>query len=459
MMLNNKNLERIHFIGVAGIGMSGLAEILLGHGFIVSGSDKNYNKNVEKLERQGLMFFRGHHSESVSHAQLVIISSAISSSNPELVYAKENGIPVLKRGQLLAQLMLQKNGLAVAGTHGKTTTTSMLATILVENNYDPSVLVGGNVVNLEGNARLGRGDFFVSEADESDGSFLWLSPVAMIVTNIDTDHLDHYGSMDKLKNAFLQFIQKTPYYGICAINKDDPALSAMLSQIDVPCSTFGLNSECDYTAYNIHHDLEGSSFDLYYLGQKVCECELSLPGRHNILNSLGAIAVAHNLGLGFGEISYALKSFKGVGRRLEKLAQISHMMVIDDYAHHPTAIHTTLSTLREMTTKKIIAVFEPHRYTRTQKCWSEFLHCFEKADQVFISPIYAASEPEIPGINTTELVSQIQVNTEVPVEEMDSVDELYNVINRYKDEDCVLITLGAGPLSTKIRSVVSSLGL
>ncbi|MFZ4712977.1 MAG: UDP-N-acetylmuramate--L-alanine ligase [Bacteriovoracaceae bacterium] len=457
MMFNNKNLERIHFIGVAGIGMSGLAEILLGHGFAVSGSDKNYNKNVEKLEKKGLMFFRGHHSESVAHAQLVIISTAINSSNPELAYAREYGIPVIRRGQLLAQLMLQKNGLAVSGTHGKTTTTSMLATILVENNYDPSVLVGGNVVNLEGNARLGKGDFFVSEADESDGSFLWLNPVAMVVTNIDTDHLDHYGNMDKLKQAFLQFIHKTPYYGICAINKDDAILSTLIPMIEVPFSTFGLMSDADYTARNIHHDLEGSSYELYYLNESVATIELALPGRHNVLNSLGAIAIAHNIGLGFGEIAHALKSFKGVGRRLEKIRQVNRMMIIDDYAHHPTAIKTTLATLREMTKKKIIAVFEPHRYTRTQKCWSEFLHCFEDADHVFIAPIYAANEVEIPGINTSELVAQIQVNTEVPVKEMDSVDELYNLVLRFKEQDCVLITLGAGPLSTKIRDVVNSI--
>ncbi len=456
-MFNNKKISRVHFVGVAGIGMSGLAEILLGLGFVVSGSDKNYNNNVQKLEKKGLLFIQGHHSESASHAQLIIASSAIGSSNPEIKYAEDNGIPVLKRGQLLAQLMLQKNGLAIAGTHGKTTTTSMLATILVENNFDPSVLVGGNVVNLEGNARLGKGDFFVSEADESDGSFLLLSPTSCVVTNIDTDHLDHYGNFEKLKCAFKEFMNKIPFYGICALNLEDAHLRDLYSKIQAPVSTFGFSERADYYAANIRYTLHDTTYDLIYQNRLVTKVELHLPGKHNVLNSLGAIVVAHNLGLSFDEIANGLKSFKGVGRRMEKLGQIGKAEVIDDYAHHPTEIKTTLSTLSEMTEKKLVAVFEPHRYTRTQKCWSEFLTCFDAADEVYITPIYPAGESEIMGISTSELVSQIQVNSSVKVEELDSLDVIYHLLNRYKNENCVFITLGAGPISNKIREFVANL--
>lgn len=453
-MFNNFQYSRFHFIGVAGIGMSALAEMLLVQGFMVSGSDVSKNQNVEKLEKKGLRFYLGHNKENIQYSEVIVASSAIHSENPELKEAKSRGLLILKRGQLLAHLMLLKKGLAVAGTHGKTTTSSILATIMVEANTDPTVLVGGNVVSLDGNSRTGKGDFFVSEVDESDGSFLWLNPVACVVTNIDDDHVDHYGSFEALSQAFIDFMNKIPFYGICCLNAEDHNLISLRAKLSVPTCTFAIDLPADYVAKNINYSLSHSLFDLYYKGVKVQEITLNAPGRHNILNALGAIALAHNIGLEFSDISNGLSKYLGVGRRLEKLGVYQTIQVLDDYAHHPTEIKVTLSTLKNIQDKKVIAVFEPHRYTRTKNCWREFIHCFDDVDKLFILPIYAASEPVIEGINSTELVNQIQDLTDVDVEEIDSYQELFTIFNRYAQEDVVLISLGAGPISYKMRETL-----
>lgn len=453
-MYNCFQYSRFHFIGVAGIGMSALAEMLLNQGFLVSGSDKNRNLNVEKLEKKGLRFFQGHHEQNVNYAEVVVISSAISNSNVELLEAQKKGLLILKRGQLLAHLMLLKKGIAVSGTHGKTTTSSILATIMVEANTDPTVLVGGNVVTLDGNSRTGKGDFFISEVDESDGSFLLLNPIACVVTNIDDDHVDYYGSFEKLKSSFVDFMNKIPFYGICSLNVEDHHLMSLKSNLRVPTCTFGIDIVADYNASNIQYDIHGTQYDLKYKNEVVCKIHLNVPGRHNVLNSLAAISLAHNLGLEFQEIAYGVSKYLGVGRRLEKIGEFKKINFLDDYAHHPTEIKVTLSTLKNIQDKKVIAIFEPHRYTRTKSCWRDFIHCFDDVDKLFILPIYAASEPPIEGINTTELVGQIQNLTDVDVEEIDSYQEIFTIINRYADEDVILISLGAGPISTKMRETI-----
>lgn len=453
MIFNNKNLKSIHFVGVAGIGMSALADMLLSYGFEVSGSDKVSNPNIEKLAAKGLIFFHGHDERNVEDAELVVISSAISTVNPEVQRAEMLKIPVIKRGQMLAHLMLLKRGITVAGTHGKTTTTSFLSTILVENNYDPTILVGGIVANLQGNSRVGQGDYFVAEADESDGSFLALSPVCSVITNIDNDHLDYYQTFENLKKAFIEFANKIPFYGLLALNKEDDMLMSLLPKITSPYYTFGF-SDAQYEARNLHFHEGGSDFDLYFLGEFKSKIEINLPGKHNVLNALGSIVIAHNLGIEFHHIAETIKLFKGVGRRLEKIFKRGNFEVIDDYAHHPTEIKTTLSTLKSITKKKLVAVFEPHRYTRTQKCWKDFLTAFDEADELYILPIYAASEAEIMGIDTTELVEQIKVNSEVVVSELDSLDELFHLVSRLQNQDVMLVTIGAGPISRKIREIV-----
>lgn len=453
MIFNNKNLKSIHFVGVAGIGMSALADMLISYGFEVSGSDKVSNPNIEKLQNKGLIFFHGHDERNVEDAELIVVSSAISTVNPEVKRAEELKIPVIKRGQMLAHLMLLKKGLTVAGTHGKTTTTSFLSTILVENNYDPTILVGGIVANLQGNSRVGQGDYFVAEADESDGSFLALSPVCSVITNIDNDHLDHYQTFDNLKKAFVEFANKIPFYGLLALNKEDDMLMSLLPKITSPYYTFGF-SNADYTAVNLQFHEGGSFFDLYFKGVFQTKIDIHLPGKHNVLNALGSIVIAHNLGIEFNQIAETICLFKGVGRRLERIYKTANFEIIDDYAHHPTEIKTTLSTLKSICHKQLIAVFEPHRYTRTQKCWRDFLTAFDEADELYILPIYSAGESEIMGIDTTELVSQIKVNSDVNVSELDSLDELFHLVKRFQNKEALMVTIGAGPISKKIREIV-----
>jgi UDP-N-acetylmuramate--alanine ligase len=456
MFRKNKTLEnnnaKIHFVGIGGIGMSAIAEVLLASGYNVSGSDVAESPNVKKLKSLGAEIYIGHKAENLNQVTVVVYSSAVNDINPEVARAKHEGIPVIRRAEMLAELMRLKYGLAVAGTHGKTTTTSFLATILEECNLDPTYVIGGIVKNLNGHAKVGKGDFLVAEADESDGSFLLLTPVMSVITNIDNDHMDHYGTEENLYKAFVEFANKIPFYGIVALNGHDEKLMHLKEGMKRPVVTFGIDINTDFSAKNVHYGHFDTSFDLYYKNEFKTRFEIHLPGRHNILNCLGATALAYHTGIKFTDIAKAVKKFEGVGRRFQLLFKENTFEVVDDYGHHPTEIASTLRIVKDTRPDyKKIVIFEPHRFTRTRDCWDQFLHCFNDADEVFFLPIYAASEHSIDGISTDRLVEDINRLHPQFAKKINSIDELGKVIDSHKGEKTIVVTLGAGPIGKAAR--------
>jgi UDP-N-acetylmuramate--alanine ligase len=447
---------KLHFIGIGGIGMSGIAEVLLSLGYKVSGSDISESANVERLRKKGAEIFIGHREENIKGATVVVYSSAVNFENPEMRGAKDNNIPIMRRAEMLAELMRLKYGIAIAGTHGKTTTTSFLSTILQGSDYDPTYIIGGIVKNLDGHAKVGKGEYLVAEADESDGSFLLLSPMMSVVTNIDNDHMDHYGSEGKLLDSFEEFINKVPFYGLCALNAHDDRLMDMVKRIKKPFTTFcigdDLKTGADFEARNVVIKDTTSEFDLYYKGEKQVAVVINLPGKHNILNALGAIAIAHRMGVGFELIAKSIKEFESVGRRFQILHKSDKAEIIDDYGHHPTEIAVTLKTIRETRKGKVIAIFEPHRFSRTRDCWNEFLHCFNSADEVYLCPIYPASEKPIAGIESERLVQDINQLHPGLAKYIDSLDRMDEVIK--SNEGASFAVMGAGSIGRKIREWV-----
>tara|TARA_R110002072_G_scaffold288917_1_gene455497 strand:+ start:179418 stop:180806 length:1389 start_codon:yes stop_codon:yes gene_type:complete len=449
---------KIHFIGVGGIGMSGIAEILIHMGYKVSGSDMSPSHNTEKLQKIGAEIYIGHSEENIKDANIVVYSSAIPQSNPEYSYANKENIPLLRRAEMLAEIMRLKQGIAIAGTHGKTTTTSILATILKESNLNPTYAIGGIVENLKGHASIGTGTYFVAEADESDGSFLLLSPLYSVITNIDDDHLDHYGTSEDIFKAFLKFANKVPFYGLCALNGNDEKVLELRKKLKKPYVLFGISndsSEFDYCASNLRYENGVQVYDLYYEGKKAEEITLNLPGDHNVSNSLGAIAIAHKVGLGFDTIRLGISKFQGVGRRFQTLVKKNGFELIDDYGHHPTEIEKTIKALRnKVGDERVVVFFEPHRFTRTRDCWNQFLHCFNLADKVYMAPIYAASEKPLTGINSERLKDDVNKLHPELIETLSNMDEMFEKLNLLQNEKVHVITLGAGSIGRKIRDWV-----
>lgn len=451
--MNKKNIK-VHFIGIGGIGMSGLAGILVSLGYKVSGSDLNRSANTQKLEKLGVKVYFSHEEENLNDSTLVVYSSAIKPTNPEMKAAKEKDIPIMRRAEMLAEIMRLKKSIAVAGTHGKTTTTSFLATILEESRFEPTYIIGGIVRNLDGHAKVGKGEFLVAEADESDGTFLLLSPQMSIITNIDNDHLDHYGTEENLLNSFSKFSNRIPFYGVVALNFSDPKVKELKNKMKKPWVSFGFEEDVDYRAANIENETNGCSFDLFFQGDKVQRMTISLPGEHNILNALGAIAISHQMQVSFETIREGIAKFEGVGRRFQLLKKTDDIEFYDDYAHHPTEVLATLKALKEMREdRKRIAFFEPHRYTRTRDCWKEFLNCFNYVDQVYISPIYAASEDEIGGITSEQLCKDINKLHPDLSRHIKSLNEIGDILE--KEKNCVAISLGAGAIGKKIREILN----
>jgi UDP-N-acetylmuramate--alanine ligase len=458
-MLGWLKATKLHFIGIGGIGMSGIAEVLLDLGYQVSGSDLNASTVTENLHRKGAEIRIGHRAENVEGSTLVVYSSAIDPKNPEVIRARELEIPMIRRAEMLAELMRLKFGIAVAGSHGKTTTTSLIATIFQEAKLDATYIIGGIVRNLGGNARKGDGDFLIAEADESDGSFLLLNPIVAAVTNIDDDHLDHYGTKDKIVDAFVEFVNKLPFYGRVALNANDETSVAIKPKVKRPVLWYGIELEGEsalYVAKNVVLAAGGTEFDLYHQGEKVLRLKTHLMGLHNVSNALAAVSIAHEAGLGWDVIQKGLLSFQGVGRRLEKLFEDDSFVVIDDYAHHPTEIRATISTLRKVDRRKLCVVFEPHRYTRTQNFWNEFQECFAGADEVFVAPIYAASEAPIPGITSEALVAAMRARGK-NAHFLPALDGMKGLLAELRNQDTVFVTLGAGAISKKIRELVKTL--
>lgn len=456
-MLAWPKTTKLHFIGIGGIGMSGIAEVLVDLGYRVSGSDLNSSPVTENLKKKGAEIFIGHRSENVAGATIIIYSSAIDQKNPEVIKARELEIPMIRRAEMLAELMRLKTGIAVAGSHGKTTTTSLIATIFQEANLDPTHIIGGIVRNLGGNAKKGDGQYLIAEADESDGSFLLLSPVMAAITNIDNDHLDHYGSEEKIVDAFVEFVNKLPFYGRACLNLNDPTSVAIKTRVKRALIWYGINiAEADYEARNVKLSAASSDFDLYHQGKKVFSFKTHLIGMHNISNTLAAISLSHEAGLSFETIQKGLLSFQGVGRRLEKLYENKSFVVIDDYGHHPTEVRATITTLKGVDKRPLCVVFEPHRYTRTQNFWKEFQECFDGADELFITPIYAASENPIIGITSEKLAEAMKAKGKV-VHFLSHLDEMKKLLEERKNRDGIFLTLGAGAISKKIKEIIKTL--
>src|SRR5437773_6272906 len=404
----SKRYQQIHFVGIGGIGMSGIAEILLNLGYRVTGSDQKKNDAIERLAELGAKIFIGHQAANVEGAHVVVYSSAVSRDNVEVQVARQRQIPTIPRAEMLAELMRLKYGIAVAGTHGKTTTTSMVGAVLAEGHYDPTIVVGGRVRSLGSNARLGQGEFLVAEADESDGSFLKLAPTIAVVTTIDAEHLDHYGTLDAIREAFLRFVNKVPFYGSAVLCLDQPNIQMLIPQLEKRIITYGLESAADLVARRLSLSGMTSRFEVYQRGSLLGECTLQIPGRHNVLNALAAIGVGLELEIPFVTMERALAGFAGVQRRFQIRGRAAGVTVVDDYGHHPAEIRATLAAAKAGFDCRIVTVFQPHRYTRTLHLRQEFLTAFNQADALVVMDIYAAGEPAIPGVSAEDLAEGIR---------------------------------------------------
>jgi UDP-N-acetylmuramate--alanine ligase len=437
--------QHFHFTGIGGIGMSGIAEVLLNLGYRISGSDLKLTPITERLQAMGARVFEGHNGDNVGSANAVVVSSAVDAHNPELEQARLLGIPIIPRGELLAELMRLKFGIAIAGSHGKTTTTSMVATILSETGLDPTVVVGGRVGTMGGsNARVGRSDFLVVEADESDGSFLKLSPILAVVTNIDREHLDHYAGIEEIRTAFCHFINEVPFYGAAILCLDDENVQRILPAINRRTITYGTSSQVDLAITEPDCGHFSSDFRLRLRGVDLGTFHLTIPGFHNVLNASAAIAVALELDVNPDRIREALGMFAGVDRRFQMKGEERGVSVIDDYGHHPTEIRATLAAAKLCEYRRLLAIFQPHRYSRTQALMDEFARSFNQADQVYVLDIYGASEKPIEGVTAEELAARMRAYGHRAARYAGSIAEAVEAVASEAQSGDLVMTLGAG---------------
>ncbi len=445
-----RKTQHIHLVGIGGSGMSGIAEVLLTLGYKVSGSDLAASETTRRLEELGGRIAIGHHESNIGEAQVVVISSAVSAANPEVVAAKAKQIPVIPRAEMLAELMRLKYGVAIAGAHGKTTTTSMVANVLAQGGLDPTMVIGGKVNALGSHARLGRGDLLVAEADESDGSFLRLSPTIVAVTNIDREHLEHYGTMDRLNDSFLEFINKVPFYGLAVLCADDERLRALLPRVVKRYHTYGLQDHggtaVDFRATDISLRQWGSEFRAHFRGRNLGPFRLAIPGVHNVSNALIAIAIGLELDVPVDLIRKGLAAFSGVERRFHLRGEKAGIMVVDDYGHHPTEVRATLAAAKQGWDRRLVVLFQPHRYSRTRDLADEFAHAFDQADLLFMTDIYAAGEQPLPGVSGQSLADAVRGAGQAAVTYVPRKETLpEQVLPALKAGDLVL-TLGAGDI-------------
>ena len=445
-----RKTQHIHLVGIGGAGMSGIAEVLLTLGYKVSGSDLHQSETTKRLEELGGRIFIGHHESNVSEAQVVVISSAVSATNPEVVTAKAKQIPVIPRAEMLAELMRLKYGVAIAGAHGKTTTTSMVASVLAQGGLDPTMVIGGKVNALGSHARLGRGDLLVAEADESDGSFLRLSPTIVAVTNIDREHLEHYGTMERLNESFLEFINKVPFYGLAVLCADDERLRALFPQIVKRYQTYGLHERDgaapDFRATEISLKEWGSEFRAHFRGKNLGPFRLGIPGVHNVSNALVAIAIGVELDIPLDLIRKGLASFTGVERRFHLRGEKGGIMVVDDYGHHPTEIRATLAAAKQGWNRRLVVLFQPHRYTRSRDLAEEFAHAFDQADLLFMTEIYPAGEAPIPGVSGSKLADAVRATGHRAIMFVERKETLPDQVLPALEPGDLVMTLGAGDI-------------
>jgi UDP-N-acetylmuramate--alanine ligase len=491
-MTRFRGVRRIHFVGIGGIGMCGLAELLLAQGYAVSGSDLASGPTVERLRRLGASVAIGHEGKHVGDADVVVVSSAVRRGNPEIAEAQARGIPVIPRAEMLAEVMRLKDGIAVAGTHGKTTTTSLIAHLLAAAGLDPTVVVGGRVMGTaqvaasgaatshpepaasaarseakpsgvdtasaarrqaqpsgvdRTGARLGRGDFLVAEADESDGSFLHLSPVIAVITNVEPEHLDHYGTVDALEDAFAAFANRLPFWGRAVLCIDNPGVQRLLPRIARRRTTYGFSAQADWVAHDLRPSEGGTRFAVRRGGNALGEARLRIPGRHNVANALAALAVAAEVEVPFARAAEALAEFAGVERRFEDKGTARGVRVVDDYGHHPTEIRATLAAAREVHAGRLVVVFQPHRYTRTRDLFDDFAAAFHEADLLWITEIYAAGEPKLPGVEAAALADAVRQRGHRDVRFVADLAQIPALLAAELRPGDLALTLGAGSIT------------
>jgi UDP-N-acetylmuramate--alanine ligase len=453
-----KRYQHIHFVGIGGVGMSGIAEVLLNMGYRVTGSDQRRGEAVERLEQLGAKVFVGHDAANVAGAHVVVYSSAVARDNVEVADARARQVPVIPRAEMLAELMRLKYAIAVAGTHGKTTTTSLIASVLAEGRLDPTVVVGGRIRSLGSNARLGQGEYMVAEADESDGSFLRLTPTMAVVTTIDAEHLDHYGTLERVSEAFLAFVNKVPFYGAAVLCLDQPNVQLLIPRVEKRIITYGLESAADLTAHRLTLSGLTARFEVLHRGQPLGECTLRVPGRHNVLNAMAAIAVGLDLEIPFVTIQRGLAEFSGVQRRFQVRGESRGVLVVDDYGHHPAEIRATLAAAKAGFDRRVVTVFQPHRYTRTLHLRQEFLTAFNQSDTLVVMDIYPAGEAAIAGVTGQDLADAIRAHGHRDVVYLDSDREriLAHLEDVLRPGDLVL-TLGAGDVGQLGRALLERL--
>jgi UDP-N-acetylmuramate--alanine ligase len=444
-MLEKKH--RVHFVGIGGVGMSGIAEVLLNLGYFVSGSDLRESEATQRLRSLGAQISLGHREANlVTDPSVVVISTAVQFTNPEVLEARRLHIPVIPRAEMLAELMRMKYGVAVAGSHGKTTTTSMIAAVLSAAGMDPTMVIGGRLRSLGSNAKLGQGDVLVAEADESDGTFLLLSPTIAVVTNIDREHMDFHQTMDRLMESFLAFIHKVPFYGLAVLCLDHPNVRALLPKVRKRFTTYGFSPEADFCARDLQIQGMEIRFSVVHRSKSLGELKLHLPGRHSATNALAAVAVAQELEIPFSQVAAALESFSGIHRRFEIKGEPRGVMVVDDYGHHPVEIEATIRAIRDGWKRPLTVVFQPHRYTRTRDLFDDFLGSFEGADRLILTEIYEAGEEAIPEISGEALYQALKRRGHLDIEFIpDKTEIVRRLAPKLKSGDIVL-TLGAGDI-------------
>ena len=440
----------IHFVGIGGIGMSGIAEVLLNHGYTVQGSDLKCSKITDRLAGLGAHIFEGQRAENLDQAEVVVISSAIKPGNPELDHARLRGLPVVRRAEMLAELMRLKSNVAVAGTHGKTTTTTMVATLLDAGGFDPTVVNGGIIHAYGSNARMGQGEWMVVEADESDGTFNRLPATIAIVTNIDPEHMEHWGTEENLHRGFLDFVSNIPFYGLAVCCTDDPDVQTLVGRIsDRRVVTYGFNAQADVRAVNLRYEGGVAHFDIALQGDEMVieDCALPMPGDHNVSNALSAVAVARHLGMKASEIREALANFAGVNRRFTKVGEVEGVTIIDDYGHHPVEIAAMLKAARQSNAGRVIAVHQPHRYTRLHDLFEEFCACFNEADVVAIAEVFGTGEDPIDGASRDDLVAGLIRHGHRHARAIHDEADLERLVREQAKPGDMVVCLGAGSIS------------
>jgi UDP-N-acetylmuramate--alanine ligase len=451
------SVKVIHFVGIGGIGMSGIAEVLLTLGFSVTGSDLKAGDTVQRLRTLGAVVHEGHAADNVGSADVVVRSTAVGPDNVEVAEALRRGVPVIRRAEMLAELMRLKYGIAVAGTHGKTTTTSMLATVLAAGGIDPTIVIGGRLDSLGGtNARLGAGDYLVAEADESDGTFNELAPTVTIVTNIDPEHLDHHGSVDNLEAEFVRFANRVPFYGFSVLCLDHPRVQKLIPQIRRRVVTYGYARHADVRASQPRSDGLSTRFGVSRGSERLGEIELHMPGLHNVANATAAVATALELAIPFDTIASALQGFTGVQRRFTVVGERDGAVLVDDYAHHPVEIEATLqAAVSAFPDRRIVAVFQPHRFSRVRDLWSEFCMAFNQADEVLVCPVYAAGEKPLEGIDQHTLCAELRDRGHRGSHALGSLDEAVDWVRQHGRSDDLVVSLGAGNVNSVVQRLAS----